>query len=74
MFKTLSFSEIINHQEPIAINFLNVKGKDSLIHEYSYVGEKAADVFIDNLIKCYDSWVSDMLEEIIPIKSNQEEN
>jgi len=69
-----SFSEIINHQEPIAFSFLIVKGKDNLVHEYSYIGEKAADVFIDHLIKCYDSWVSDMLKEIIPINMTEKDN
>ena len=56
-----SFTEITTTQEPIAFSFVVVNAENKIMHEKTYVGEDAAEVFVDHLIDCWDDWLEDLL-------------
>lgn len=63
-----SFSEIVTHQEPIAFSFVILKGESEIIHEHTFAGENAAEVFIDHLMEYYEKHIRDLFETIQPMK------
>ena len=63
-----SFSEIVSHQDPIAFSFLILNQNNKIVHEYTFAGENAAEVFIDHLLECYEIWVKSLLETIQPMR------
>lgn len=68
-----SFSEIVSHQEPIAFSFVVLNQENKIIHEFTFAGENAAEVFINHLLECYENWVKSLLETIHPMNLSQDE-
>jgi hypothetical protein len=62
-----SFSEIVTHQEPIAFSFVIVDSNNSIVHEHTFAGENAADVFIEHLTECEEEWLCRLLHTKHPM-------
>jgi hypothetical protein len=56
-----SFTELVNHQDPFAYSFLILNSENQIIHEKTYVGENAAEHFINHLVECWDNWITKLL-------------
>ncbi len=68
-----SFSELVTHQEPIAFSFVLLNEKNQIIHEYTFAGENAAEVFIDHLLDLHKEKIETLLNTIQPMKISFEE-
>jgi hypothetical protein len=68
-----SFSEIVSHQEPIAFSFVIVDSNNTIIHEYTFAGENAADIFVSHLLECKKQWLSKLLHTKKPMLITTEE-
>ena len=53
-----SFTDILSKQEPIGYSFIVLGPEGKSIHEHSYIGENAGEVFIEHLLEQEKSWIS----------------
>jgi len=56
-----SFTDILSKQEAIGYSFVVLNKDDKIVHEHTYIGEKAAEVFIDHLLKQENIWIKNLL-------------
>jgi len=62
-----SFSEIVNHQLPIAFSLLIINSKSEIVHEKTMTCPNAADKLIEHLLDLYEDWFEDMLDGDEPL-------
>lgn len=68
-----SFTEIVNHQTPIAYSFVILDSNNRIIHEHTYSGENAANCFVDHLINQEEKWVKNLITQEIRIRMSPNE-
>jgi len=66
-----SFTEIVNNQVPIAYSFVILDSNSTIIHEYTYSGENAADHFVDHLLEQEKKWLKNMLTQEIKLQMTE---
>ncbi len=62
-----SYTRFENIQKPICFSFIIVDKNNKIIYKKNYTGENAADVFLNNLLLQEKVWISQKLNEIIPM-------
>ena len=56
-----SFTDIISKQNAIGFNFLVLGPQDKIIHEESFIGENAAEEFVEHLLIQENKWIKNLL-------------
>ena len=56
-----SFTDILSKQEAIGYSFVVLNQVDKIVHEHTYVGEKAAEKFIEHLLLQENVWIKNLL-------------
>lgn len=56
-----SFTDILSNQHPIGYSFVVLGSKGTAIHEDSYIGENAGEVFVRNLLDQEKKWIKPLL-------------
>jgi hypothetical protein len=52
-----SFTDILSNQHPIGYSFVVLGPEGNAIHEHSYIGENAGDVFVEHLLEQEKKWI-----------------
>jgi hypothetical protein len=66
-----SFTEIVNNQVPIAYSFVILDSNNTIIHEYTYSGENAADHFVDHLLDQENKWIKNLMSQEIKLQMTE---
>jgi len=56
---------------PIAYSFVILDSNSTIIHEYTYSGENAADHFVDHLLEQEKKWLKNMLTQEIKLQMTE---
>ena len=56
-----SFTDILSKQEAIGYSFVVLNQLDKIVHEHTYVGENAAEKFIEHLLVQENLWIKNLL-------------
>ena len=56
-----SFTDILSKQEAIGYSFVVLNQVDKIVHEHTYVGEKAAEKFVEHLLLQENIWIKNLL-------------
>jgi hypothetical protein len=62
-----SFTDILSKQEAIGYSFVVLNKHNKIVHENTYIGEKAAEVFIEHLLKQENNWIKNLLSNNNPM-------
>ena len=52
-----SFTEVLSKQIPIGYSFIILGPEGNAIHEHSYIGENAGEVFVEHLLEQEKAWI-----------------
>jgi hypothetical protein len=69
-----SFTDILSNQEPIGYSFVVIGPKGNAIHENSYIGANAGEVFVEHLLEQEKSWVKPLLSISEELNMSEEDN
>ena len=56
-----SFTDVLSKQEPIGYSFVVLEGDKKIIHENSYIGEKAGEAFVGHILEQEQLWIKNLL-------------
>lgn len=68
-----SFTNTLSNQEPIGYSFVVIGPDGNSIHENSYIGENAGEVFVEHLLQQEKNWIKPLLaitEELVMSKED----
>ena len=69
-----SFTNTLSNQEPIGYSFVVIGPEGNAIHENSYIGENAGEVFVEHLLQQEKNWIKPLFAISHELVMTKEDN